>query len=413
MKILAIGMHEGFAEFFRNDGGYDLYILDEPDLYASESVFYPNFPAVEVRLARYQQSDEYLAVAEAWHQEIGFDAVIPCWEYAVPASGALAERFGLRYAGPRAIEACTNKLKLRAAAAEAGIAQPRFASARSTEDLHAFYRGRPIVVKPANRRQSVGVVRTDDPKHFAEAWAESVSAQEPRGVAMRELNWVHMVEEYVEGVLVSVETLVVDGEYVFDNVTKLDTPLGSSHFPITTITVPATISEIDRGAVIACSHRLVDALKAKTGMFHSEWKIGADDIQLIESACRTPGTWIPELVEQSYGVNLYGMFVRALAGRDPGAPAGPSAVSAVRYLDLPAGIVTSVTGGEILHEHPKVFMGRLKETVGERTSTLADSSRRGGYFGVRAQSAEELENLLDEIGGEIRVTVASGAETAR
>ncbi|MGW1895264.1 ATP-grasp domain-containing protein [Streptomyces sp. NPDC002004] len=406
MKVLAIGMHEGFADFFRRNPEYELFVLDEPDLYANDAAGYASYPVTDVRLASYQQTDEFLAVVDDWHRQVAFDAVVPCWEYSVHPAGKIADRLGLRSAGLRAIEACTDKLRLREAASAAGIPQPRFAPASCEADLHAFYQGRPVIVKPTNRRGSVGVVRADSPEEFAQAWATSVDAVEARGVAARTLEWPHLVEEYVEGTLVSVETLFVDGQPVFDNVTKLDTPVGSRRFPITTITVPAPLSEGDHRLAVESAHRLVTALDARDGMFHSEWKISEAGALLIESACRAPGVWIPELVSETYGFNLYGALVRVLLGLPAGVKRQPEAVGAVHYLQRPAGRVVEVSGAEALAAHPNVFMHRIKETVGSRIVSPADSSRRGGYFGVRAADHAELARLVSELDESLHVAVA-------
>jgi biotin carboxylase len=414
MKVLAIGIHEGFADFFRRNPEYELFVLDEPDLYESNVAGYASYPVTELRLAAYQQTDEFIAAVEEWHEQVAFDAVVPCWEYAVRPAGKIADRLGLRSPGLRAVEACTDKLRLREAASDAGIPQPRFAAASSEADLHAFYRGRPIVVKPTNRRASVGVVRADSPGEFAGAWATSVDAVEARGVVGRPLEWPHLMEEYVEGTLVSVETLFADGTPVFDNVTKLDTPVGSRRFPITTITVPAPLPDGDCRLAIESAHRLVAALGARDGMFHSEWKISKEGALLIESACRAPGVWIPELVSETYGFNLYGALVRVLLGLPAGVKPQPYAVGAVHYLQRPAGRVVEASGAEALADHPNVFMQRIKETVGSRIVPPADSSRRGGYFGVRATDHAELARLVAEIDDSLRVVVVpDGPEEER
>ncbi|MET7361601.1 ATP-grasp domain-containing protein [Streptomyces sp. NPDC005562] len=405
MKVLAFGMHPGFAKFFENNPEYELYVIDEPDIYANRQEVFDSFPIREIRLAEYQQSNGFVPVIEQWHKEVGFDAVIACWEYAVRPAGEAASRLGLRSAGRKAIEACTDKLLLRRRAAEAGIPQPRYASASSESDLHDFYRGRPVIVKPTNRRASVGVVRADSPDEFREAWATSVQADELSGVASRPLSWPHLVEEYVEGVLVSVETLFVDGNPVFDNVTECDTPSGSRRFPITTITVPASISAEEYSLAIQSSHDLLSALDAEDGMFHSEWKINKDGAFLIESACRAPGIWIPELVSETYGFDLYGAFVRVHLGLSPDVVENPQLVGAVHYLNRPSGEVVSVSGVDSLSTHPAVFMYRIKETVGSRIVSPADSTKRGGYFGVRAKNHLELQRLISEVDESLAIVV--------
>src|SRR5213078_4193208 len=112
-----------------------------PEFFENNRAAYESYGMAEVRLAPYQQTDDFLDVAAAWHNDVGFNAVVPCWEYAVRPAGRLAEKLGLRFPGSRAVVACTDKYELRKAAAGIGVTQPRFAAVSSAADVHEFFTG--------------------------------------------------------------------------------------------------------------------------------------------------------------------------------------------------------------------------------------------------------------------------------
>lgn len=118
--------------------------------------------------ARYQQDDGYRQVVET-QVGVPVTAVVPGLEYAVPAAADLAARLGLPGAGPAAL-LLTDKLALRRRMESAGLPCPEFCEVRCSDDVRRFGAGRAIVLKPAQRQASLGVLRLgpgDDPD---DAW---------------------------------------------------------------------------------------------------------------------------------------------------------------------------------------------------------------------------------------------------
>jgi biotin carboxylase len=396
-KILMVGLHDGYANFFRRDADLELYVLEEESLYKQKPATYEACRPANILLTKYQQSDEFLAAARRWHDEVGFDAVAPAWEYGVYASGALAEALGLRWPGRRAIEACTDKLQLRELLSSTPIRQPRWARVSSAEDVADFHRGTPIILKPSNRHASVGVVRIDDAAQVAAAWRECVSADEERTVADRPRAVEFIAEEFVPGYQVSVETLVRDREVIFDNVCLMLTA-GGPYFPILSVTVPAPIPSHEYAAAVAASHELVACLQVENGMIHSEWKMLGSEPYLIESAARVPGAFTAELAERAYGgFNMYRAQVRNLAGLDPRLPGADRSIASVRWFHPPSGKVRAIRGVEALAADPAVFMHRLKVAQGDEVPVCRNGWQRVGYFAAHAPTWGELDATVTRL----------------
>ncbi|MBF6170710.1 ATP-grasp domain-containing protein [Nocardia blacklockiae] len=408
-KVLLIGFHPGYAEVFRNWDGHVAYVLDEPEFVRRDPAAYDTPNVVEVRTAAYQQSDDAVDLAVAWHAEVGFDAVVPCWEYSVTAAGRIAAAMGLRHPGARAVSACTNKLSLRQEAAVSGIDQPRFAPVRCAADVEAFFEGRPVVLKPTSRRQSVGVVGIHDRTEIDEAWQTCTAATEPRGVVSRSLNWDYLVEEFVAGPHVSVETLVQDGNVVWENVTTLVTPAGDRRFPIMMFVVPAEVSPAQRARALKAARALVGGLDAAHGLFHSEWIIEGETPRLIECAARAPGI-IPALVDKTYRFDLHRAYVQVLLGEEPQVRSAADQVAAIRYFHPPAGVIAEVHGMDRLLAHPGVLGGRLDVAAGDRVPSFEDSWSRAGQYCVVGRDHEELTAVIDEVESGLHFVMAAATE---
>ncbi len=98
---------------------------------------------------------------------------------AVPVVAAVTERLGLPSIGSKAALRMTNKLIMRRALADAGVAQPPFAALGSADDLDAALSSVPLpaVLKPSDSGGQRGVFRVDTraelERHLPAARAES------------------------------------------------------------------------------------------------------------------------------------------------------------------------------------------------------------------------------------------------
>jgi biotin carboxylase len=405
-RILMVALNRSFlAALEQSPRDYEVYVLEERELYEAEPGAYRSPVVRGIRFGDYQQSDAFMPAAHAWHDELGFDVVVPGLEYAVRGAYAFAGRVGLVTPGASAVSCFTNKHNLRLACRRIGVPQPRFAKVQSVDDVVSFFGGGPIVLKPTNRRASVGVVRIDAIDDAAAAWAESTAADEGKKVASRNLAWEYMAEDFVGGYEVSVETLVADHQPCFHNVTYKET-VGGRYFAETGHTVPAPLPDDDRAALVAAKERMLRGLGVSAGLFHSEWKVTPDGPHLIECAARAPGDLIPELIGEAYGFNLYDAFVDVLTGRVPQVPRVASKTAAVRYFTPPPGRFVRIDGLDLLDSLPQLMRRRVNLEPGQAIRPIKDSWTRVGYYALRCDSLAELHDLLGRIEREVRFVVA-------
>ncbi len=138
-------------------------------------------------------------------------AVVPGFEFYVPAAARLGRQLGLRALTAETAVACRDKAVMRATVRAAGLRVPRHASATDEGSLAEASRrvGFPCVLKPTTSAGSVHVSRADN-------WPELISAYRRLATDRRldfgrRLDGTVLVAEYIPGREFSVEGFVTDG----------------------------------------------------------------------------------------------------------------------------------------------------------------------------------------------------------
>jgi len=250
-------------------------------------------------------------------------------EYFVATAARAAARLGLPGPEAGAIEQCRDKRRQRVALQAGGVPVPAFEAVGSVASAVAAATdiGLPVVCKPADGTGSRGVRYCPDlPTVAAHARALLTRRRDERGAPT--LPWL-LVEEYVDGPELSVETLA--GEVVGET-TKHVGPL--PHFVETGHDFPARCSGV--ADVAATAARAVKALGLDWGAAHTEVRLGRAGPVVVEVNPRLAGGQIPVLIRLATGIDLIGAVVdRAIGRRATLPPPGPGHAS-IRFLVAPA-----------------------------------------------------------------------------
>lgn len=374
--------------------------------------------------ARYQQVEEYLAVAERLHRQQPFGAVIPGLEYAVVAAAELAWRWRLPGAGVAAAATLRDKICLREVADRAGLANPRWRPIGSAAQIREFACGGAVVVKPAGRQASLGVLRLDPGDDPEAAWRETTGAEEGALVPSRPMRWRYLVEERLDGAEFSVEALVHDGAIVFANCTRKSVLAG--RYPVEVAhTVPAPTGAGGDHRLVVATSALAAAVGFGTGVIHAEWVVRPDGVPaLVEAAGRAPGDLIFELIRRAYGFDPYRAVLELLAGGRPELLQVPRSGAAIRFLTVPADehpasapagttpadpppagprIVTAVSGVDRARAVPGVARVEVDVTDGSRLSPTRSSWDRVGFVVAEAATAVEAQERARTAMARIRI----------
>ena len=407
MRLLLIGYNDGvLAALDRVQPAISVVVLEEEDLWESKGLATKasRHPCLaDVVFGRYQQDDQFLDVVMGLD---GIDAVAPGLEYAVTAAARAADLLALPGAGRAAAQVLRDKIALRQVTSGAGMPSPAFREIGSAADIADFARGRPCVVKPANRQASLGVVLLDAGADVAAAWRECSQADEGNQVAKRPMTWRYLVEDRLYGPEFSTECLVADGRVVFVNVTAKRIAAGPHPVELGHV-VPA--SAADRGDLASwrqAAEQLVRAVGFHTGILHAEWVRAEDKIFLIECAGRPPGDKILDLIDLAYGTNLTELWVWMLAGREIRPPVDPAGAAAIRFVTAEPGLIDTIEGVASAQNEPGVRRVDLLRRPGDRLSDLRSSWDRVGSVIAIGGTPEEAEERARTAAGRVQVVPA-------
>ncbi|GAB3227436.1 hypothetical protein GCM10027447_18550 [Glycomyces halotolerans] len=269
-----------------------------------------------------------VAAAEDWSRRYDIVGAYAMEEMLVEPAGIICDRFGLPSPGLRASRACRSKYLQRFYLGTFSPESRTLPPGERGDNAPRF----PVVAKPAGRHASSGVVRCRDAAELAAALADYPEHE------------TVLVEQQVTGREYSVESLVQDGEVLFDSVTakRTNEDLGRTFVELAH-TVPGRVeSPGTTAAVTEANRRTLAALAYRDGITHSEWRVDqSGNPVLMEVASRTPGDGITLLYRLACGEALESQIIKIALGERAGYPR-PRRVARQVYLEHRPGVLQDV-----------------------------------------------------------------------
>ncbi len=361
---------------------------------ARDMKLYEAIPGVPELFRRYisefvtcetNDEDSLVKALEEYRSDHPLDGIAAFGEYHVSIASAACRRLGLPGPDPVSVRTSRNKDQMRAACASAGVATPRFAVAAGPAEAvtAAGSVGYPCVVKPADQSGSTDVGVCFDAADVRRR-AEAVGAVTVnyRGQLRSPLV---LVEEYLTGPEVSVETVTYGGRTTVIGVT--DKQL--SGLPYFVEMGHAFPSAMPAPTVDACAQVAVEALAAvgyDLGVAHVEVRMSADGPRLIEINPRPAGDRIPDLVELATGISLVREVLRMCLGQAPDLTARQARAAAIRFGSAYPGMVCQILGTDLARGLPDVADVGLEVAPGDPVRVLANDHDRVAYVIASGES---------------------------
>ncbi|MGW2251706.1 ATP-grasp domain-containing protein [Kitasatospora sp. NPDC001660] len=352
------------------------------------------------------RSGAAVADALAAHHRAGrLRGVFSTNDYSVPTTAEAARLLGLPGLAPEAAHRARNKLRTREACDRAGVPGPAWQWARSeAQALAAGDRvGYPCVVKPMTDAGSIGVRLCRTPGQLAEHYRAIASVPTDYRGGPRTPG--ALVEEYLVGFEVSVETVTVDGGRTVLGVT--DKVLGPHpHFVEVGQAFPSVLPEGVRGACTATALAALDALGHDFGAAHVEVKLTADGPRLVEVNARMPGARITRLIRESTGVHLQRELVELHTGGRPDLAVRHRRGAASRCLTAAdGGTVRAVRGEDLARRVPGLVALDLYVRPGDAVRRAQDNVDVCGSLVAVGDTAGEAVRRADAAMGQLSVDV--------
>ncbi|MBM7773962.1 biotin carboxylase [Actinokineospora baliensis] len=326
-------------------------------------------------------------------------------DYSVAVVAEVARELDLPGLAPEAAHSARDKLRTRRACAAAGVPAPRFAWADDEESAVAAANdfGYPCVVKPATEAGSIGVRLCRD--------ADEVKAH-LRGLTADEHDFRGqakpvgaLVEEYLVGYEVSVESLLVDGHR--HTLGVVDKVLGAHpHFVELGESFPSALPESVRREVTEVATAALQAIGHDFGAAHVEVKVTPAGARLVEINARPGGGVITRLVAEATGIDVPHQLVRMHAGLSADLTRTRDLAAASRYLtSAVAGTVRAVHGVDLARRVGARVEVALEVGAGDEVRLPTSNVDWIGHVVAVGANATEASRTADAAANQVQVEV--------
>ena len=285
----------------------------------------------------------------------------------------------------------TNKAFMRDALKNAGVPVPLYFRVKGMSAFKEAVEkvreaGYKCIVKPADNSGSRGVDLLKEDVDLDAAYEYTVKYS--RGGEI-------VVEEFMEGPEVSVETLAVDGGvHVIQITDKLTT--GAPYFVEMGHSQPSQLSDEVKERICEVAVAANKAIGIQNGPSHTEIKVTKDGPKIVELGARLGGDCITtHLVPLSTGVNMVECSIRIALGEKPDLEPKWSKGSAIRYLKTGTGIVEKINGVEEVEQIPGIIQISIVHGVGEAVGEIKSSVDRAGFVVAQAEDANKAVDLAE------------------
>lgn len=293
----------------------------------------------------------------------------------------------------------TNKAEMRKALQLNNVPIPKFYVVSNKDEYKSVVKqfNVPFIVKPADSSGSRGIFEVRD-IHNEDLIVEAYEYCHP----FSRVGDV-VVEEYMEGPEVSVETLTVNGEcHVIQITDKLTT--GAPHYVEMGHSQPTMRSNEIAEQISKVAKAANKAIGIKNGPSHTEIIVTKEGPKIVELGARLGGDNITtHLVPLSTGVNMVECCIKIALGEIPDIKKKWNKGSAIRYFEQHAGVIDSIEGVDKAEEIDGVQQISIVHGVGEEVTEINSSGERMGF--VIAQDVDVDAAIKDCLAALTKINV--------
>ena len=328
-----------------------------------------------------------------------FDGIVAVGDRPAFLAAMAAERLGIPFHPPAAVEACGNKYLARERFRAAGLNVPAYfrVAATSNPGEAAGRAPFPCVLKPLGLSGSRGVIRADDQAQFFAAFERIDTLLSNVDIRMHrdEQDRYIQVEEFIPGREFAVEGLVTRGSLralaLFDKPDPLDGPF----FEETMYVTPSREPQAVRDTLLDTVERAVAALGLTNGPVHAELRFNEAGAWMLEVAARPIGGLCARALRFNDGMTLEELILRHSLGEDVSAARLDDPASGVMMIPIPrAGRYEGVTGTEEARAVAGIEEVVITANPGQKLVPLPEGASYLGFLFARGETPEQVEGAL-------------------
>lgn len=312
---------------------------------------------------------------------------------------AVAKELNLESIDEETTFKATNKAIMRDCLYANEVPVPRYQKVRNKAEYLEAVSSFPdcFIVKPADNSGSRGVFLIEDiadQKKISEVYDYSRRYSHNGDV---------VVEEYMRGPEVSVETLTVNGKcHVIQITDKITT--GAPYFVEMGHSQPTRHSQEIADRIRQVAKAANKAIGIVNGPSHTEIIVTATGPRIVEIGARLGGDCITtHLVPLSTGVNMVECCINIALREKPDLEKKFERGSAIRYLQADLGMIRNIAGVKEAEAIDGVQQVSIVRGIGQEVVKIKSSADRVGFIIAQAPTAEEAIRLCIEADKRIEI----------
>jgi biotin carboxylase len=316
--------------------------------------------------------------------------VIPLFEDDVMLAALLRERLNTPGLTVEQSILFRDKNAMNVRAAELGVRTATWSLPYTESHVRTFAATHeyPIVIKPYDGVSCTDTFKVSSDQELATTWP-LVQAQRHD----------YRIEAFVHGRQFHVDTLLRDGEILFESVGEYTAQIleNLKNSPMGSVTHPA--QGVFR-TMLDTARRIVTSFGLCTGIAHTEFYLGDDgSITFGETAARMAGAWVPSMYEHAFGICLGYDFVRTEIDAEYRPVATASGCAGASYLwSSGQGTIEHITDPGTVAELPFVRHVEIWKSPGDHLSEVVGTRGQDlGHVVVTGASADEVRANLRKV----------------
>lgn len=349
---------------------------------------------------------------------IHFDGITQaCFEAATPLVSALVRAFNANGNPPSSAYACRNKHIMRENLNNAGLPSVKTFRCSNAEDVIAAARklgacvAKPIAAHSSfgtfyidqnttdemiRERHARGLSSIDTAIEHGDLWPFTSEDLEFLGIEdSGDLQHDYVVEEYIPGPELSIESIVLNGE-VHQIAVAAQERMEPPFFVQLSETMPWDGNSYEQKLVADLNRKAIAALGIKTGATHCEIILSPSGPKIVEVAARMGGDNIQDSVIQTTGINLMRELIQVALGLPPTTKPQHKGFAAMRYV-LPdkAGKLETIIVPDEVRSHPQVTEVFTPHKKGDYFAPPPQGFDYLFYLSTKGTTKAKAQEILD------------------
>ncbi|PPK45273.1 ATP-grasp domain-containing protein [Clostridium algidicarnis] len=331
--------------------------------------------------------------------ELGIDGIMTlATDMPMRSVAAVGERLNLTTITQKTAIMATDKARMREQLSNCNVPIPFFSSVLTYEEfekaVNSFHGD--IIIKPSDSSGSRGVYLLRDRNELEKTYEYSRKFSKTGEV---------VVEEYMSGPEVSVETITIKGVTHIIAITDKETS-GHPYFVEMGHSIQSLLSEDMKEDIKKVTKAAITALGIDNSSAHTEIIVTSKGAKVVELGARLGGDNITtSLVPLATGIDMVEACIDLALGNKPNINKRFNKGAAIRYFNSNSGTLSKVEGIEKVRNNEGIQGILISKSIGDKINKIRSSVDRIGYVISQAESTEKAIDICKKTINEIKIII--------